>query len=125
MFLHGELHLSDNGELNMYDVPSHICVTFINAVAPGIQNISTLEDYENMATKISKVVKRRQSYNELTNYQINKVVVNLRNMLVRENKEQSNDIIKLHQHLYCKIKLTFHTKNLHINMVIHLILRHI
>lgn len=102
LFLHGELHLLDNGELNMDTVPDGMRVTVINAVAPGIPNISTLEDYENMATRISKVVKKRQYYDELTNYEINKVVVNLRDILVRENKVQSSDIIKVHQHLYYK-----------------------
>lgn len=102
IFLHGELHLSDIGELNTDTVPHGMRVTVLNAVAPGIQNISTLEDYENIAIRFSKVVKKRQCYDKLTNDKINKVVVNLRDMLVRENKKQSNDIIKLHQHLYCK-----------------------
>jgi hypothetical protein len=102
VFLHGELHITDNGEINMDTVPDGMCVNIINAVAPGIHNISTLKDYENMATRISKVVKKRKYYDELTNYQINKVVVNLRDMLVRENEDQSSDIFKLHQHLYCK-----------------------
>lgn len=105
VFLHGELHLTDDGELNNDIVPEGICVNVINAVAPGVPNISTLEDYENIATQISRVIKRRKNYDKLTNYQTNKLSEDLRDMLVRENGDQANDIIKEHQHLYYKRKV--------------------
>ncbi len=104
-FLHGELYLTDNGELNMDTVPDGMRVTLINAVAPGVPNISTLEDYENMAAQISNIVKRRKNYDELTKSQINSIAENLRDTIVKENKAQANDIINEHQHLYSKNKV--------------------
>ena len=105
VFLHGELHLTDNGDLDNETVPDGMNVTIINAVAPGVPNISTLEDYENIASQISKTVKERKNYGILTNSQINIIAENLRDMLVKENKVQSNDILKEHQHLYSKNKV--------------------
>ena len=60
VFLHGELHMKDNGELNYYIVPDGMNLTIINSVGPGLPNISTLQDYENMASKISVKVKSRR-----------------------------------------------------------------
>jgi hypothetical protein len=105
VFLHGELHLNENGELNNDIVPDGISIHVINSVAPGVPNISTLENYEHMATQISKIIRRNRNYDKLTNYQINSLVENLRVMLVKENKNQSTDIIKQHQHLYSKNKV--------------------
>jgi hypothetical protein len=99
VFLHGELHLTDNGDIDNDIVPDGMRVTVINSVAPGVPNISTLEDYEHIATQISKTVKRRKNYDELTNSQINMIAENLRDTIVKENKAQANDIINEHQHL--------------------------
>ena len=106
VFLHGELHITDNGELDNENVPHGMSVTIINAVAPGVPNISTLEDYENMARQISKTVKERKNYDTLTKCQINRIAENLTDMLVKENKVQSNDILKEHQKLYSKNKVS-------------------
>lgn len=105
VFLHGELRMKDNGELNNDTVPDGIRVTIINAVAPGVPNISTLQDYENMAIKISKIVKSRKNYDKLTKSQINYLSANLRNVLVSENKNQAAEIIKEHQYLYSRSKV--------------------
>ena len=102
VFLHGELHIKYNGEINNDIVPDGIRVTVINAVAPGVPNISTLQDYENIATKISKNIKRRKNYDKLTKSQIRCLSGSLRDMLVSENQNQAIDIIKEHQYLYSK-----------------------
>lgn len=109
VFLHGELHMKDNGELNYDIVPDGMRVTVINAVAPGVQNISTLQDYEIMAEKISVKVKTRKNYDKLTKSQIKNLSESLRDMLVITNKNQATDIIKEHQYLYSrqKVNLTF------------------
>jgi hypothetical protein len=106
VFLHGELHITDNGDLDNENVPDGMRVTIINAVAPGVPNISTLEDYENMARQISKTVKERKNYDTLTKCQINMIAENLKDMLVKENKVQSNDILNEHQKLYSKNKVS-------------------
>ncbi len=95
IFLHGEFHLTNNGELNTDIVPQGIQLTLINAVAPGIPNISTLLCLENVATKISENIKKRKSESD-------EIAKNLKNMLVQENTTQSNNIIKEHQYLYSK-----------------------
>jgi len=105
VFLHGELHIKDNGELNYDIVQDGMHVTIINAVGPGVPNISTLQDIENMASKISVKVKRRKNYDKLTKSQIKKLSESLRDMLVSENKNQSIDIIKEHQYLYSRQKV--------------------
>ena len=105
VFLHGELHLTDNGDIDNDIVPVGMRVTVINSVAPGVPNISTLEDYEHIATQISKTVKERKNYDTLTKSQINSVAENLRDTIVKENKDQANDIINEHQHLYSKHKV--------------------
>lgn len=105
IFMHGELHIKDNGELNYDIVPNGMRVTIINAVAPGVTNISTLQDYENMASKISVKVKSRKNYDKLTILQIKKLSESLRDMLVTENKNQALDIIKEHQYLYARKKV--------------------
>ena len=102
VFLHGELHLHDNGEINNDVVPAGMRVTVINAVAPGVPNISTLRDYEKMATKISRVVKRKKNYDKLTKCQINELSETLKDTLIKQNKTQSDDIIKEHQKRYLK-----------------------
>ena len=68
VFLHGELHLNENGELNNDIVPDGISIHVINSVAPGVPNISTLENYEHMATQISKII-------DLNNFVINKLPI--------------------------------------------------
>lgn len=103
VFLHGVLHIKTNGEVNTDIVPDGIHVTLINAVAPGVPNISTLQEYENIAMKISTFVKTmKTNYNELTKTQIDALSKQFKNMLVSENKNQAMDIVKEHQRLYSK-----------------------
>ena len=102
VFLHGEHHLNNDGKINTGIVPDGIRVTVINAVAPGVPNLSKLEEYENMARQISTRIKGRKNYDKLTNTQINNLTENLRDLLVKENENQTKDIIKEHQHLYSR-----------------------
>ena len=69
IYLHGVLPLNENGEIQTEKVPDGLCVTTINSVAPGISNISTIEDMENIATKLSISIKTRKNYDKLTNLQ--------------------------------------------------------
>lgn len=102
IYLHGEIHLNENGDVNNDRVPDGMRLNVINGVAPGVPNISTLEDYENMAKKISNRIKRRDNYTKLTKTQIDDLCLNLRDLLVRTNKNQANDILKEHQRLFTK-----------------------
>ena len=105
IYLHGVFELNENGLPDEDRVPNGMRLNIINGVAPGVPNISTLEDYENMAKKISKRIKRRENYSKLTKTQIDDLCLNLRDLLVRINKNQANDIIKEHQLLYKKDKV--------------------
>jgi tRNA U34 5-carboxymethylaminomethyl modifying GTPase MnmE/TrmE len=100
--MHGELHLTESGSLLKDVVPDNFRVTVINAVAPGVPNISTLEKYEEMAEKVNNRIKRRKNWNELTKAQLDKLSESIKGLLVKTNKQQSKDIIKEHQRLYSK-----------------------
>jgi hypothetical protein len=105
IYLHGVLPLNENGEIQKEKVPDGLCVTTINSVAPGISNISTIEDMENIATKLSIRIKTRKNYDKLTNLQIKNLSENLRNLLVNTNKDQSSDIIKVYHRQYSKTQV--------------------
>jgi hypothetical protein len=105
IYLHGVLPLNENGEIQKEKVPDGLCVTTINSVAPGISNISTIEDMENIATKLSIRIKTRKNYDKLTNLQIKNLSENLRNLLVNINKDQSYDIIKVYHRQYSKTQV--------------------
>ena len=105
IYLHGVLPLNENGEIQKEKVPDGLCVTTINSVAPGISNISTIEDMENIATKISISIKTRKNYDKLTNLQIKILSENLRTLLVNSNEDQSSDIIKVYHRQYSKTQV--------------------
>ena len=105
IYLHGVLPLNENGEIQTEKVPDGLCVTTINSVAPGISNISTIEDMENIATKLSIRIKTRKNYDKLTNLQNKKLSKKLRNLLVNINKDQSYDIIKVYHRQYSKTQV--------------------
>ena len=105
IYLHGVLPLNENGEIQTEKVPDGLCVTTINSVAPGISNISTIEDMENIATKISISIKTRKNYDKLTNLQIKILSENLRTLLVNSNEDQSSDIIKVYHRQYSKTQV--------------------
>lgn len=100
--MHGEIHLKEDGNVLMGIVPNNIRVTVINAVVPGVPNISTLENYENMAENVSEKIHSIQDYNNLTPTQIDELTTDIKNLLTETNEEQSTDIIKEHQRLYSK-----------------------
>lgn len=99
--LHGEIHLNKNGYPNKEKIPDGMRLNIINAVAPGVSNISTLQVNETMAQNISTII---DSYNinKLTKYKTNILCNILKNMLVETNKIQSTNIIKEYQDLYNK-----------------------
>ncbi len=100
--MHGELHLTENGSLKKDVVPNNFRVTVINAVAPGVPNISTFQKSEEMAEKVYNRVKRRKNWDKLTKTQIHDLAESIKDLLVKTNKQQSKDIIKEHQRLYSK-----------------------
>lgn len=100
--MHGELHLKEDGTPNKYIIPNKFRVTVINAVAPGIPNISTLEKSEELAENVYKRIKRRKNWNKLTKSQIDSLSESIKNLLVDTNKEESKEIIKEHERLYSK-----------------------
>jgi hypothetical protein len=102
IYLHGELHLKKNGSLRKDIVPNNMNVRIINGVAPGIPNISTLKDYENMAAKVNKKSKLVNNWNELTKHKIDLLSADIKEILKKTNQTQASTIIKKHQSLYSK-----------------------
>jgi len=102
IYLHGYLPVNKNKELINEIIPDGLHVTTINAVAPGVPYISTLEEYENMGEQISNTIKTRKNYDKLTKKQITKLSKYLRNLLVNTNMNQAADILKEHQYLYSR-----------------------
>jgi len=103
--MHGELHLKEDGSPLKDTVPENMYISVINAVAPGIPNISTFEKSEQLAEKIYQRIKRRKNWNKLTKTQIDNLSESIKDVLVKTNKEQSRDIIKEHQRLYSRNKV--------------------
>lgn len=94
IYLHGEYHFEDVSEkINEDVVPNKMHIAIINAVAPGVPNISTLKNYENMASQISNEIKQVKNYNKLTN-----LSTTLRDLLVNINENPSKEIIKNYHH---------------------------
>ena len=100
IYLHGQYRLDSTGSIENDNVPNGMRVNIIHSAAPGVPDISTLEVKENMAKKISEKIQTNRDYNKLTKEEIYNLTEELRDLLVEENKDQSNDIIKLHQHNY-------------------------
>lgn len=105
IYLHGELHLNNNGNIKTDVIPNNMKVKIINGVAPGVPNISTLEDYENMARNVYKKIKRIKNWNKLTKYKTDSITKNLQILLQNTNETQANKIIKEHQCSYAKNQL--------------------
>ena len=103
--MHGELHFTESGSVKKDVIPNNFRVTVINAVAPGVPNISTFEKTEELSEKIYNRIKRRKHWNKLTKTQIDDLAENIKDLLVNTNKQQSKDIIREHQRLYSKNKV--------------------
>ena len=111
IYLHGQYRLDSAGTIETDTVPNGMCVNIIHSAAPGVPDISTLEVKENIAEKISEKIQTNGVHNELTKEEIDKLTEELRDLLVEENKEQSNDIIKLHQYQHSHNKISPHLQN--------------
>jgi hypothetical protein len=100
--MHGEIHLQDNGTPKTEYLYENINVKIINAVAPGVPNVSTLENYENLAVNISTKCETIKNWNKLTKNNITEISGSIKNLLVECNQEEAKLIIKEHQNLYSK-----------------------
>jgi len=97
--MHGELILNSNNEPIYTTVPENLTVYTINSVAPGVPNISTLENYENLSEQIYAKVETIEDWNTVNAENLSE---ELKRLLVELNKEQSEEIIKLVQQNYSK-----------------------
>jgi hypothetical protein len=96
--MHGEIPLKENGYVMEGIVPEKIQVTVINAVVPGVPNISTLENYEALAETVSKKISSsKKDWDKISSSQIDKLTENIKSLLIKENKSQSKEIMKHHQ----------------------------
>ena len=102
IYLHGELPLNSNGNIKIDVIPNNMKVNIINGVAPGVPNISTLEDYENMARNVYNKIKRIKNWDKLTKSKTDNITKNIQILLKNTNKTQATKIIKEHQCSYSK-----------------------
>jgi hypothetical protein len=100
IYLHGQYRLDSTGSIENDTIPNGMCVNIIHSASPGVPDISTLEVKEHISEKISEKIQTDRVHNELTKEEIYKLTEELRDLLVQENKVQSNDIINLHQYQY-------------------------
>ena len=92
-------HLVVSNEPIYGTVPENLTVYTINSVAPGVPNISTLKNYENLSEQINEKV---QTIEDLDTVNAEDLTEELKDLLVELNKDQSQEIIKLAQQNYSK-----------------------
>ena len=64
--MHGELHLKQDGSLRKDIVPNNFRINVVNAVAPGVTNIISVETIEKISEKISNKIKHIKNWDKLT-----------------------------------------------------------
>lgn len=102
--MHGEMHLDINGIPNQAIVPEGMYISIINATVCGVPNISTLDNYENIAEVVSEQTKTITNWNTMSRGDINNISQSIKNILIETNLEESSNIIKDYQSLYKKGK---------------------
>lgn len=109
---HGEIPVDEN--LDIYRHQPNINILKIDAVAPGVSNIYTLEHFEKISQQINNYINRTKNWNKLTNKQITKIAHNLTELLLTLNTEEIKNIVEEHQRLYSK-----HEPNIHFQRFSH------
>jgi len=102
--MHGELHLKQDGSLRKDIVPNNFRINVVNAVAPGVTNIISVETIEKISEKISNKIKHIKNWDKLKK-KFNKLSEGIQDLLVRTNKKQAEENVKEHQRLYAKNKV--------------------
>ena len=102
--MHGELHLKQDGSLRKDIVPNNFRINVVNAVAPGVTNIISVETIEKISEKISNKIKHIKNWDKLTK-KFDKLSEGIQDLLVRTNKKQAEENVKEHQRLYAKNKV--------------------
>jgi hypothetical protein len=100
VLMHGEIHFNKHNAPNKEPIPDNMSIHIVNAVAPGVPNISTIEIYEEMSEETNKMVNTIKEWDKLTNKELIGLTSQIRDSLVQTNKEQSEDIIRCHQQMY-------------------------
>jgi hypothetical protein len=101
--MHGEIPLKENGYVMEGTVPEKMTITIINAVVPGVPNISTLENYENLTETVSKNISSSENnWDSMSLSQIEELSEKIKSELIKENESQSKEIIKQHKRLNSK-----------------------
>lgn len=103
--MHGEIPLMENGNPNSVTVPANMYINMISAVAPGVPNICKLENYEKLAENVSESIQDITNWNTFTTNELDKLANNIKELLITNNKEESDDIINIHRQSYRKNQL--------------------
>lgn len=102
--MHGEIPLDINGTPIQAIVPEGMYISVISATVCGVPNISTLDNYENIAEGVSEQTKMITNWNTMSKREINDISQSIKNILIATNNEESSNIIKDYQSLYKKGK---------------------
>ena len=84
--MHGEIPLMENGYPNTVTVPNNMYINMINAVAPGVPNISNLENYETLSENISERIQDITDWNSFTKNEVDNLSNSIRELLITNNK---------------------------------------
>jgi hypothetical protein len=109
--MHGEIPLMENGYPNRVIVPPNMYINMINAVAPGVPNICKLENYESLAENVSERIKDITNWNTFTKNELDNLSTSIKELLITNNKEESDDIINIHRQSYRKNTLDTNFQN--------------
>jgi hypothetical protein len=109
--MHGVIPLMENGYPNRVAVPPNMYINMISASAPGVPNICKFENYESLSENVSERIQGITNWNTFTKNEVDNLANSIQELLITNNKEQSDDIINFHRQSYKKNNLNVHFQN--------------
>lgn len=95
IFTHGEQPLDNTGLQTITNVPQKMTIQKIDAVLPGVANVSTVENFENIGKSISKLINnRRINWDEMTSEQVHNLTQLIATSVINANYDMASQINK-------------------------------
>lgn len=95
IFTHGEQPLDDSGSQVLTNVPSNMSIQKIDIVLPGVANVSTVENFENIGENISNLInKQKINWDAISREQASNLTQLLATKLINENFNMNSKINK-------------------------------
>jgi hypothetical protein len=95
IFTHGEQSLDNTGLPTITNVPANMTIQKIDGVLPGVANVSTVENFENIGQTISNLInKRRINWDEMTSEQAYELTKLIAKSVINANYDMSSQIDK-------------------------------